>query len=129
MVSMKGYNTRCQHLLESSYCKLSQFKCMKEIHPLTPPGIPGLSVHWWICIQIFLVHSHPTGPNSFIFTYIFTKKNPHQRSISPQNGSHPLWEILDLPLVWTEIVLKFTTQNLILAKELGLLCAYVYILV
>ena len=31
----------------------------------------------------------PTGPNSFIFTYIFTKKHLRQRSMPPPNGSTP----------------------------------------
>ena len=28
----------------------------------------------------------PTGPNSFVFTYISTKKHPHQRSAPPYMG-------------------------------------------
>ena len=125
---MRGYNIRCKHILKSSYCKLNQLRCIKETHPLTPPGIPGFSVHWWICIQNFW-YMPPMGPNSFIFTYIFTKSHLHQRSMPPKMGPHPLWEILDLPVVWAEIVLKFTTQNSILANELALLCTHVYILV
>ena len=43
----------------------------------------------------------PMGPNSFIFTYIFTEKCPHQRSTPPSNRCMPpLREILDPPLVW-----------------------------
>ena len=38
----------------------------------------------------------PTGPNSFIFAYIFTEKCPRWRPKPPQNGSMPpLWKILD----------------------------------
>ena len=39
----------------------------------------------------------PTGPNSFVFTYIFTEKCPRWRPKPPQNGSTPppLWKILD----------------------------------
>ena len=36
--------------------------------------------------------SPPTGPNSFIFPYIFAEK--HQR----QGSTYPLWKILDPPL-------------------------------
>ena len=31
----------------------------------------------------------PMGPNSFIFTYIFTKKCPRRRSTPPLMGAHP----------------------------------------
>ena len=31
----------------------------------------------------------PTGSNSFIFTYIFTKKHPRQRSTPPKMGPRP----------------------------------------
>ena len=31
----------------------------------------------------------PTGPNSFIFTYIFAKKHPRQRSTPPLTGPRP----------------------------------------
>ena len=43
-------------------------------------------------------HTPPMGPNSFIFTYIFAKKHPHQRSTSPSWVHAPLREILDPPL-------------------------------
>ena len=38
----------------------------------------------------------PTGPNSFVFAYIFTEKCLHQRSMPPQWVHAPLPEILDL---------------------------------
>ena len=31
----------------------------------------------------------PTGSNSFIFTYVFTKKHPHRRSVPPQQLNTP----------------------------------------
>ena len=31
----------------------------------------------------------PMGPNSFGFTYIFTKKHPRQRSMPPLTGARP----------------------------------------
>ena len=31
----------------------------------------------------------PMGPNSFIFTHIFTKKHPRRRSTTSRNGSTP----------------------------------------
>ena len=34
-------------------------------------------------------HAPPTGPNSFIFAYIFTEKCPGRRPKAPQNGSAP----------------------------------------
>ena len=40
-----------------------------------------------------------TGPNSFVFTYIFTKKRPRRRLAPPPRVGAPLyWEILDTPL-------------------------------
>ena len=42
----------------------------------------------------------PTGPNSFIFAYIFTEKCPHWRPKPPKMGPRPpLQKILDLALV------------------------------
>ena len=42
----------------------------------------------------------PMGPNSFVFTYIFTKKCPRWRSTPPPQRVHaPLREILDPPLL------------------------------
>ena len=42
----------------------------------------------------------PTGPNSFIFTYIFTEKHLRQGIHTLPNGSTPpLLEILDPPLM------------------------------
>ena len=61
-----------------------------------PCGVMG-SIHWWIYIQNFTVHAPPMGPNSFIFTHIFTEKYLHQRTTHPQNR---LQEILDLPLLF-----------------------------
>ena len=42
-------------------------------------------------------HAPPTGPNSFVFAYIFAKKCPCRRS------TPPLREILDPPLICMEI--------------------------
>ena len=45
-------------------------------------------------------HAPPTGPNSFVFAYIFAEKHPRQRSTPPLTGPcPPLREILDLPLL------------------------------
>ena len=47
-----------------------------------------------------LVHAPPTGPNSFIFAYIFTEKCPRWRPKSPPKWVHaPLQKILDPALV------------------------------
>ena len=46
-------------------------------------------LHWRIYIQNFWCKPLPTGPNSFIFTYVFTKKWPCWRSTPHQNGSTP----------------------------------------
>ena len=42
----------------------------------------------------------PTGPNSFIFIYVFTEKHLCQRLVPPpmRDGTPPKWEILDPPL-------------------------------
>ena len=44
-------------------------------------------------------HTPPTGPNSFVFAYIFSKKHPRQRSMPPWWVHAPLQEILDPPLM------------------------------
>ena len=55
-------------------------------------------LQWRIYIQKFPAHApSPTGPNSFVFAYIFTKKCPRRRSTTPP-GPRPLREILDPPL-------------------------------
>ena len=52
-------------------------------------------------------HAPPTGPNSFMFTYIFTEKCPRWRPKPPQNGSTPpLQKILDLALMLTGQILQ-----------------------
>ena len=35
------------------------------------------------------VHAPPTGPNSFVFTYIFAEKHPCRRSMPPLMGPRP----------------------------------------
>ena len=42
--------------------------------------------------------SPPTESNSFIFTYVFAEKHPHQRLVPPMAWHSPQWEILDLQL-------------------------------
>ena len=37
----------------------------------------------------------PTGPNSFVFAYIFTEKCPRWRPKPPKMGPRPLRKILD----------------------------------
>ena len=54
--------------------------------------ISSLYYHWWIQGALPAC-TPPTGSNSFLFTYVFTKKHPHRRLVPPQ------WEILDLPLI------------------------------
>ena len=44
----------------------------------------------------------PTGPNYFVFSHIFTEKDPHQRS-TPPTGLCPPREILDPPLFGTDV--------------------------
>ena len=61
-----------------------------------------LGIQWWIYIQRFPVHAPPpTGPNSFIFTYVFTEKCLCRRLVPPpvRVGTPPQREILDPPLV------------------------------
>ena len=41
----------------------------------------------------------PTGANSFVFTYIFTKKCPRRRSAPLKRVHAPLRKILDPPLM------------------------------
>ena len=57
--------------------------------------------HWWIYGACW-VHPPtpppPTGPNSFIFAYIFAEKHPHRGS-TPPPPPRPLREILDPPLL------------------------------
>ena len=43
----------------------------------------------------------PTGPNSFVFAYIFTKKHPCWRLAPPNGSARPQWEILHPPLEWS----------------------------
>ena len=58
------------------------------------------------------------GLNFFIFTNIFIKKCPHQRSTPSQNGSTslPLWEILN---PFLELDLKITLALLVLIPKVG----------
>ena len=45
-----------------------------------------------------LVHTPPTGPNSFVFAYILAKSAHIRGPRSPLTGPYPLQEILDPPL-------------------------------
>ena len=54
--------------------------------------------HWRIYIQNFPAHAPPTGPNSFVFTYISPKSTHVRGPHPPKTGPCLLREILDLPL-------------------------------
>ena len=55
--------------------------------------------HWRIYKQNFLrPPPPPTGPNFFVFAYIFTEKHSRRWS-TPQTDPRPLREILDPPLL------------------------------
>ena len=57
------------------------------------------------------VHGPPMGPNSFVFTYIFTEKCPRRRSMPPLMGARPPREILDPPLRRTNSLVQCTTEQ------------------
>ena len=44
---------------------------------------------------------HPTGPNSFIFTYIFAKKRLHQGSMPPMGNPGSATEAYHIPQFWS----------------------------
>ena len=55
----------------------------------TGPEVYNSKIYWFHIFHIggsrgaYRVQAPHTGPNSFIFAYIFAKKHPHQRSTPP----------------------------------------------
>ena len=76
-------------------------------------------LHWWIYIQNFPAHALPTGPNSFVFTHIFTENCLHQRSMTPKMGPRSLWKILDPHLLCKYLLLPMTEHFACLGFDFG----------
>ena len=54
----------------------------------------------------------PTGPNSFVFTYVFTKKHLCQRLVPPpMRVGAPQWKILDPPLQDSHVLYKIINKT------------------
>ena len=87
-------------------------------------------LQWWIYIQKFPARAPPpTGPNSFVFTYVFNKKRLCRRLAPPQR------EILDPPLIYDEyggstqtkwLTFNKYTSELYLIFEIAVLGTYMH---
>ena len=68
--------------MNSTTSHLSSLKCNRSI-PRCMYVCMYVCMQWRIYIQKFPARAPPTGPNSFIFTYVFTEKHLCRRLVSP----------------------------------------------